>query len=223
MEPNLRGVKARRYDSSRRQRQARETRDAIIGVARRRFLADGYLGTTNAKIARDAGVSVDTIYKTYGGKSGLVRAIHDESLIGDGPVSAEARSDTLQASNRDPRLIMRGIGRLAAEVAPRVAPIMLLIRDAALTDPAMRALKTELDGQRLRRMTKNAGSLLKAGHLRPGITARQAAEIMWTYSAPELYQLVVVDRGWSAQRYGDFVADALTAHLLPGATERLVD
>ncbi len=160
-------------------------------------------------------MSVDTIYKTFGGKPGLVRAIHEEGLAGSGPVHAEARSDALQTSDADPREIMRGIGELAAEVAPRAAPIMLLIRDAAATDPDMAALKRDLDDERLARMTHNARNFAAGGHLRSGLSVEEAGEIMWTYSAPELYELLVIRRGWGADRFGAFIADSLAAALLP--------
>ncbi|MCU1359239.1 MAG: putative transcriptional regulator, TetR family protein [Ilumatobacteraceae bacterium] len=207
-------VKQRSYDSSRRQQQARQTRDEILSVARRRFLRDGYAASTIASLADDVGVSIDTIYKTFGGKPGLVRAIHEQSLAGEGPIAAESRSDALQASETDPWKIMLGLGRLIAEVAPRVCPIMLLIRDAALADPEMAGLKRELDDLRLERMTHNARNLADAGHLRKGLTAERAGEIMWAYSAPEFYELLVVGRAWKADRYGTFVADAMAAHLL---------
>jgi AcrR family transcriptional regulator len=207
--------KPRRYDSSRRQEQARLTREAILDAASRRFLDDGYTATTIAAIAGDAGVSVDTIYKTFGGKPGLVREICDKALAGQGEVHAEARSDTLQTTEPDPDVIIRGIGELAAEVAPRVAPIMLLIRDAAVADPEMAALKSQLDEQRLKRMTHNARNLADAGHLRPGLSVDDAGEIMWTYSSPELYELLSIKRGWSHDRYGAFIAAALVAVLLP--------
>src|SRR5260370_29798175 len=118
-------VKKRRgYDSSRRQEQAQQTRQAILDTARRRFLADGFVPTTIGAIADEVGVSVDTVYKTFGGKPGLVRAICQEGLAGQGPVPAEARSDALQATEQDPRAIIRGWGTLTTEVAPRVAPIL---------------------------------------------------------------------------------------------------
>ena len=215
MEQSLLTVKQRPYDSSRRRQQARQTRDDILAAARARFLADGFAATTISAVAADADVSVDTIYKTFGGKPGLVRAIHEQGLIGDGPVDAETRSDALQTSETDPRALMRGIGKLGAEVAPLVAPILLLIRDAATTDADMVALRAELDNQRLHRMTHNAQNLANAGHLREGLTVAEAAEIMWTYSSPELYELLVLIRHWLPERYGSFIAEALGAHLLP--------
>jgi AcrR family transcriptional regulator len=205
----------RRYDGRRRQEQARHTRAAIVEEARKRFLSDGFGTTTVASIAGAVGVSVDTIYKSFGGKPGLVRAMCESALEGEGPVPAEVRSDALQRAELDPRAIIAGFGALSAEVAPRIAPLLLLLRDAAVTDPEMAKLRTDLDEERLTRMTRNARSLARGGHLRDGLTVKEAGEIMWTYSAPELYELLVVQRRWSPRRYASFIADAMTAALLP--------
>jgi AcrR family transcriptional regulator len=216
MERKSSAVKAKRpYDSRRRQEQARQTREAVLEVARRRFLTDGLAATTVAAIAAEVGVSVDTIYKAFASKPGLVRAICEQALAGEGTVPAETRSDALHATERDPRSIIRGWGVLTAEVAPRVAPVLLLIRDAAAADPDMARLQTEMDGQRLDRMTGNARSLATAGHLRHDLSVKSAGEILWTYSSPQLYELLVLRRGWSLGRYRDFVAEALIAALLP--------
>ena len=51
----------RRYDSSRRQEQARENRRAVLEVAHRMFLERGYAATTVGAIAAAAGVSVETV------------------------------------------------------------------------------------------------------------------------------------------------------------------
>jgi hypothetical protein len=53
--------------------------------------------------------------------------------------------------------------------------------------------------------------------LTPGVTLREAVDVLWTYSSPELYDLLVVRRGWSAVRYGRFVGEAITAALLSQA------
>jgi len=141
----------RRYDSPRRAAQARQTRAAVIDAAQQLFLRNGFAATTIAAIAARAQVSAETIYKTFGGKPGLVRAICEHALTGEGPVPAETRSDDLQMTEPDPRNIIRGWGTLTAEVAPRVSPILLLLRAAAATDPEMAGLRAELDASRLRR------------------------------------------------------------------------
>jgi AcrR family transcriptional regulator len=204
----------RSYDASRRREQARQSNTRIIHAAERMFLSNGYAPTTVHAIAASAGVSPDTIYKSFGGKPGLIRAIRDRALQGEGPVPAEQRSDQIQAREADPRTIIRAWGRLVAELAPRASPILVLIRDAAANDPDVRALRDELDGDRLRRMTDNARRLRDAGHLRRGISLAQATDILWTCSSPEFYELLVIRRGWTAKHYGAFVADTMINALL---------
>src|SRR6478672_7439314 len=128
MDLNSSGVKPRRYDSRRRQQQALRSRTAVLETAQQLFLTRGYAATTIAAIADTADVSVETIYKAFGGKPGLVRAIWEQGLAGAGPVPAEQRSDEMRALETDPRKIIQNWGILTTEVAPRVAPILLLIR-----------------------------------------------------------------------------------------------
>jgi AcrR family transcriptional regulator len=187
----------------------------VVDAGSRLFLRDGFAATTVAAVAEAAGVSPETIYKSFGGKSGLVRAIWARALEGDGPTPAEQRSDTMQAAEQDPRVVIRHWGELMVEVSPRVAPILLLVRSAASVDPEMANLLVEVDAQRLRRMERNARTLHDRGQLRHGMTLREARDILWTYSSPALYELLVVKSEWSIQRFGRFVSDQLIAALLP--------
>ena len=209
-------VKPKRpYDRRRRQEQARRNRDRVLGSAEQLFRRDGYGPTTISAIADEAGVSVDTIYKSFGGKAGLVRAIFRRALEGQGPIPAEERSDQLQARERDARKIIRAWGTFTTELAPRAVPIVLLLRAAASTDQEAQAVLDEIDADRLRRMTENARRLHNAGHLRPGITVTRTADILWTYSSHELYELLVLRRGMPLAQYGRFIADAMINALLP--------
>lgn len=204
----------RPYDSRGRQAQARRTRDAILDIARRRFLADGYSATTMASIADEAGVAVDTVHKAFRGKAGLARAIYERGLAGQGPTPAPQRSDEMQRAEHDPRAIVHRWGMLSTEVAPLVAPIHLLIREAAATDPDMATLLADSDRARRERMRGNAQTLAQRGYLRGGLTAEDATDVLWTYSSPELYELLVLRCGWDLTRYGQFLGDAITSALL---------
>ena len=82
----------------------------------------------------------------------------------------------------------------------------------------MARLKSRLDAQRLERMTHNARNLANTGGLLNGLTVKRAAEIMWTYSSPELYELLVLTRGWPLKHYSKFIADAMIAALLGSAS-----
>ena len=215
MNRKSRTVKGKRsYDASLRQAQAQQSHDRIIEMAQRRFLRDGYGSTTIAEIADDAGVSVDTIYKSFGGKPGLIRAMAARALLGRGPLPAEQRSDELQSRERDPRKLISRWGVFVTEIAPLAAPITLLLRDAAGNHPELRPLIEEVHADRLRRMTDNARRFAAAGHLRPDVSVAEAANVMWTYSSSELYELLVLRRGMPLKTYGRFVADAMIAALL---------
>jgi len=208
-------VNARRaYNSNRRIERSRDTHSALLDAALAMFLERGYSATTIDSIAAAAAVSPATIYKTYRSKAGLVRALCERALVGRGPVPAEQRSDALQANESDPRKIIAGWGRLTAEVAPRIAPLLLLLRDAADGDTTAASLMAELDAERHARMTRNARSLVRGGHTRHGIRLAEASDVLWTYSSPEMYDLLVRRRGWSVGRYGAFIADAIASALL---------
>jgi AcrR family transcriptional regulator len=206
--------RTRPYDRRRRQEQALGTRERVIEVARSVFLEKGYGATTILAIAEHAGVSVETIYKAFGGKAGLVRAIHERALQGREPTPAEQRSTVMSGSEEDPRALVAKWGALTAEVSPLVSPIYLLIRSASGAEPELASLLQQIDDARLTRMKKNARVLERRGFLREGMRVDAAAEIMWAYTAPELYELLVLRRRWSPKELGAFVGAALEAALL---------
>jgi AcrR family transcriptional regulator len=192
----------RSYDSSRRLADAAARRAAVLDVADRLFGELGFAATTIATIAQAAGVSPETVYKQFGGKAGIVRALFERAVQGEGPVPAYERSERLR-SGTDPDAIARGWATLAREVGPRVSRLLLLVRDASLVDPSLRELLDELDEANHRRMADNARFLARAGHLRPGISRAEAADVLWALTSAELYELLVVRRGWSVKKWSD--------------------
>lgn len=206
------GVK-RHYNGAARRAQAERVRGQLIDTARDMMLSDGYAATTIPKIADACGVSTEAVYKRFPGKPALVRAVVEQALHGTGQVPAETRSDALDTE--DLGALLRGWGRLTAEVAPRVAPILLLLDAAAAHDPELTRLAYELDGNRRTRMTDNAQRLAHAGHLPTGMSVLQAADILWTYSSPQMYDLLIVRSGWNPDQYASFICAGLAAHLSP--------
>jgi AcrR family transcriptional regulator len=205
----------RPYDSRGRKAQADRNRHAALDAAERLFLEHGYAATSIAQIAQDAGLSVQTIYKVFGGKSGLVKGIYERGLLGQEGEPAYERSDAMRAQEVDPRAIMLHWGELTTEVASVVSPIRLLIRSAALADREMAKLLRETDEDRLRRMRHHARFLKQRGYLREGITLREATDVLWTCSSVEIYDLLVLQRGWTHRRFAQFVADFMITALLP--------
>jgi AcrR family transcriptional regulator len=206
----------RRYDSSRRQEQARHNRWAVLQAARQLFLEHGFAATTMPAIASAAGVSVQTVYKAFGNKARLAKAVFDVAMAGDDePVPMLQRASLARARDEpDPRTKLRLYGEFLAEVAPRHVPVQLVIRDAATSDPEARVVWAELQAERLKGMTLFARALHDDGHLRPGISTNEARGVLWTCNSAELFQLLVLERGWPPKRYGRWVADALISALL---------
>lgn len=205
----------RRYDSSGRKERARQSRSLILDVAERSFLQHGFAATTMAYIAEQSGVSAETIYKSFENKAGLVRAIYERGLTGTGTVAAYQRSDQLRQQIDDPRELMQKWGVLTAEVASTVTPILILIRSAAATDSSMADLLARSDAHRLERMEHNARFLADRSFLKDGVTLAEATDVMWVVSSPELYELLVLERRWTSAQFAAFVAQTMSAALLP--------
>ncbi len=211
---SVKGRPPRRYDSTRRRQQAQQNRHAVLAAARRRFLARGYAATTIAEIARDAGVSVETVYKAFATKAGLLKALFDMSVAGDDEPIPMAQRDVIQNvidATGAARKLEIYAEHLAATM-PRSAPIQLLARDGAASSPDAAEVWKQIRRETLAAMTMFASDLARTGQLR--VSARQARDVLWTYHAPELYELLVLERGWSAPRYGAFIAHALIDALL---------
>jgi AcrR family transcriptional regulator len=204
----------RQYDSSGRRATAADRRSRIVAAARARFLNEGYHATTIAAIAADAHVSPETVYKAFGSRAGLVEAIWNTALAGQGDVPAEARSDEGARDASSPDEILHHWSRMAIEVSSLAAPVYQLVRTAAVTDPAARRLLERIDAARADRMAHNAAYLVGGGHLRPGLTADQARDILMVATA-ELYPAFVDRAGWKPEEYADLLYRFLRAALLP--------
>jgi AcrR family transcriptional regulator len=205
----------RKYDASRRQDLARQSRARVLAAARARFLEDGYAVTTIAQIAADADVAPQTVTKQFTNKPGLVKALFDTALVGDNDETPLADRSWIIAIHEqaDPSVKLRMYADTLAAMLPRTAPIQLLMR--ASGDPELAAVWAQIRDGRLTGMTNLAHNLADGHHLRENITANEARDILWTYSSPDLYELLVINRNWSTKRYADFLTDTTISALLP--------
>lgn len=211
---SVKGRPPRRYDSTRRREQAQHNRQAVLAAARRRFLGQGFAATTIAEIARDAGVSVETVYKAFSTKAGVLKALFDVSVAGDDEPIPMVDRDVIQNVAKAPGAAekLELYAKHLAASMPRSAPVQLLARDGAAVSPDAAEVWKQIRDETLTGMTMFASDLARTGQLR--VSVRQARDILWTYHAPELYELLVLERGWSVTRYGKFVAQAWADALL---------
>ena len=210
-------VKRRTYDASRRQAAARRARARVLDAARDRFLADGYATTTIATIATDADVSIEMIYKAFGNKPGLLKTVFDVAVAGDLEPVPIAERDFIAAitTEPDPHRKLELYATHLADAMPRAAPLQLLARAAAATDPDVATLHQQTRNELLTGMTAFATHLHDGGFLRHAMPIDEARDILFSVNSPELYELFVVERGRSLPDYRDFVTRTLTANLLP--------
>jgi AcrR family transcriptional regulator len=210
-------VKSRRYDNAGRRAQSGETRQRIIDTARELLIARGYRATTIADIARNAGVHVDTVYELVGRKPVLLRELIERAISGtDGAVAAEERDYVMAVrAEPDPARKLAIYARAVRHIQARMAPLFLALRDASSTEPEAAQVWREVSERRATNMRKLAGDLENAGGLRPGLSIDEAADVIWATNSSELYVLLTVDRGWSADRYEHWLTDTWRRLLLP--------
>jgi AcrR family transcriptional regulator len=208
----------RKYDATRRRRQAQQTRGEVLERAGVLFVANGFAGTTMAAIADSADVSVELLYSAWGSKAGIVEALLRSALRGTEEGLPLERSAAVQAIRAEPsaREALRRYGELLATIQPRLAPMVRLLREGAAADPRLAAALETNGRDRLEGMGRLAAHLAELGALAPGVSIEQAQDVLWTLNSSELYELLVEVRGWSPAAYGEWVAEMMAAALLDG-------
>jgi AcrR family transcriptional regulator len=207
----------RSYDASSRLDQARARRRAVVLAAKDLFERDGFGSTTIAAVAKGAGVSAESVYKGFGTKAALAKAVFDFVIAGDDepvPVAERSEAQAVQTESDVRRKIAMYINGLARR-QQRSAKVQLLIRDGRHGDKTLKGIWQKLLDERLIGMTMLGGHLLESGQLRDGIEFDEVRDVLWTYTAVELYELLVMGRGWTLDRYAAWIARAITAAICP--------
>jgi AcrR family transcriptional regulator len=209
----------RRYRSTRRAEQTAQTRRDIVTTAGLLFRDRGYAGVAMPVIAREAGVGVETIYRAFGSKAGLFKAVIDAAVAG-GASRAERPVEDRPAiraliEEPDPR---RQVERYAATqpgIHRRSGPLLRALSGAAATDPELRVLWDEIESARLTGQGRFVGMLAERGALRPGLSVEDGRDGLWALCSLAVYDMLVGTRGWSADRYQSWLTQSLTSLLLP--------
>ena len=207
----------RRYDSPRRREQAAATRLEILEAARRLFERDGYAATTMATIAAEARVALKTVYVAFETKSGVLRALWNLTLRGeddeDGPVSERPwYREVLEEP--DPERQLRLNARNSRQGKVRVAALAEVIRSAAPIDPDIDALWARIGTEYHANQRTIVDSLDEKGALRPNLDVQRATDILWALNHPNVWQLLVSDRGWTPDQYEQWCGDLACYQLL---------
>jgi len=195
----------------------------VVDAARNLFLERGYGATTIEAISDLSDVPPATVYRLFSSKRGILEALLDVSIVGDDqavPLAERPHVRSLLA-DPDPKNQLAGLVGITVEVNARTAPIYRILVSAAGSDLDAAALLDELARQRQEGQGLIARSLARASALRPKLRERDAGDIIHALMSPELYRLLVLDRGWPAERYERWLTGILIDQLLaesPGRT-----
>jgi AcrR family transcriptional regulator len=186
-------------------------------AALRLFREQGYAATPMQAIADEAGVAVQTLYFTFGTKRALLSEILDIAIAGDEEPVATLDRPHVQAllDDPDPVAQLRGQARVTRTVYERLAPALEVVRGAATADPDLAALWERSIQQRATVMERFIAALAAKTALRDGMDQATAVDIALALQSPELIMFLTGQRGWSPEKYEQWLANALISELLP--------
>ncbi|HEX9349974.1 MAG TPA: helix-turn-helix domain-containing protein [Gaiellaceae bacterium] len=206
----------RRYESPRRRAQAAETRRQMLEGAQRLFEERGYAATTMAAIAVEADVALKTVYVAFESKSGVLRALWNLLLRGDeseAPVAERAWYRKV-LDEPDPRRQLRLAARASRAVKERVGAVLGVIRSAATVDAEIAALWSRIQTEFYANQGAIVESLQKKKALRPGLDVARATDILWTLNHPDVWLLLIGERGWTPEQWERWFGDTICEQLL---------
>ena len=207
-------VKGRPYDNSARSAASQARRSAVLAAARSLFLGRGYVRTTMSAVAKESDVAVDTVYELVGRKPDLFRLLIETAISGQGQAVPADERDYVQRIQAEPSAA--GKLRIYAQALPaihaRLAPLVTALQAAASAEPELGDLWRDIAERRATNMHRLAAELHAAGGL--AVPVDEAADIIWATNSPEVYTLLVIQRGWTPERYGTWLSETWERLLL---------
>lgn len=208
----------RRYDGTRRQAQARQTRRAVLRAAHDLFVRQGYARTTITEVAAAAGVSVETVYGTFKNKATLLHQVWDVTIGGDDEQVVFHERPEIQALMAEPDLAtrLRLHARIATATARRTGPLLRAVEAAAGADETAAAMLEEVHRQRYDGIGVMASMAAATGQLR--VDEQQCRDLVWATTDSVLWHRLVEQRGWTDERYAEQLGQTWVSWLVAPST-----
>lgn len=194
----------RPYRKTLREEQAQLTRRRILESARRLLVRRGYGQVTMQEVASEAGVAYQTVFSQFRSKLELAQELCSSDLLHVGGVVA------MLASAReagDPVACLRVLGAFARRLYEPCAEVLRFMRESG--EPDLISRYREIGVRRLQLLEALGPQLEQTGRLRPGLSGGQAIDLVWAMAGPEVYEQLVLDRGWTPQQFEDWLGTAV--------------
>ncbi len=205
-------AKTRTYSSSVRAEAADETRARILASAKDLFGRRGIDAVTIAEIAAQSGVAGSTVYAVFKSKEGILRELMEQSLFGGRFKSAQQ----ILAGIGDPVEAIARTSHVARAIYESESSDLGLLRSVSGFSPALRKIEDEFERTRFAMQEFRLRRLFEAGRAKPGITLDEARRILWMYTSRDVYRMLVIEGGWTPDRYQEWLGQTLIATLVEG-------
>lgn len=200
-------VKPRSYRSSIRRGEAPQL---VIAAASRLFATKGYLATSIEDIANEAGVARPTVFTAVGAKSIILREVVDQALAGDDSAVPVAERDWWRQAIEEPDAAtsIKLLARTMTAIGQRIALIARALETAASADADAADVWDRYQRQRRIGLREFAQTLTtKQAFARCDVDTM--TDTLWMLQ-PAAYLRLVVDAGWTPERYEAWLADLIT-------------
>ena len=195
------------YDNRQRRDAARSTRARITEAAKASFLDHGFGGTTIRRVAEDAEVSQETIYKAFGGKAALLKAVYDIALVGDDddiPLADRPEAIAVREAT-SPVAAAASYAELAGSISRRIDPLLRVLLGSRDTDPALGEFARTIEGERRAGSTFYVRHWESSGWLRDDVSVEHAIDAVWALNSPQPRWLLL-DHGWSEEQFTEWLS-----------------
>jgi AcrR family transcriptional regulator len=197
----------RKYHSPTREKQAGQTRDRILDAARQMISHKGFADATIEAIASEAGVAPPTVYAVFGSKRGILEGLMERAAF-----SSEYANLVREAmQSDDPATRLRYAAKIARRIHDSLRSESEVLRGASAVAPDFIREKERVRYERQAGLVK---LLAEKGALRPEVNETAARDILWTLTSHDIHRRLVVERGWSSDRYEQWLGDTLVLTLL---------
>lgn len=173
-----------------------ETRTRILQAART-LLESGDTEVAMGRIARAAGVTRQLLYLHFAGRADLLLSV---TRAIDEDVRPAAEQQLVDAAP-DARTCLREAVALQGRIKPRIAGVAAAIDLLRPTDADAAIAWREREDARFDRACQVIARLAEEGALRNRWTVEDAARLLWSTTSQRAWSELVVESGWSTDRW----------------------
>lgn len=198
-------MKKRIYSIKNRQIQAKQTKERILASAKLLFESQGFDGFTIEFLAKQAAVSVPTVYSLFKSKIGVLRAVIDSAI------DKEQFESLVQNASQEKTLC--GYVEISARIATQIynaeKTFINALRGASSLSAELKNMEKEREERRYKRQEETLKLIANQNEIKETINLTKARDILWAFTGRDMFRLLVIERGWTFEEYEKWLADSL--------------